>query len=298
MRIPPEMVRRIVFLGTPEASVPPLHALHEAGFDIPLVVTRADTRRRRRGGAEPSPVKAAALELGIEVSHDVDDALAVGADLGVVVAFGQIIKPHVIEALAMVNIHLSLLPRWRGAAPVERAILAGDPITGVCLMEVAEGLDTGGVYCRAETPIDPRETAGELRDRLVTMGTEVLVEALSNGLGPSESQDGEPSWAHKITTADLALDWERPAVELHRIVRLGNAHTEFRGGRFKIWNAHLLDTDDADPGRLMVVEGGVRVATGSGALDLIEVQPAGKARMAASAWANGAQPSTDDRLGP
>ncbi len=303
MRTPPDTINRVVYLGTPEASVPPLRALHGAGFDIALVVTRADSRRRRRGSAEPSPVKVAALELGLEVSHDVDDARAVGADLGVVVAFGRIIKPHALEALAMVNLHFSLLPRWRGAAPVERAVLAGDATTGVCLMEVAEGLDTGGVYRRVETPIDDNETAAELRDRLVTMGSELLVGVLGGGLGEAEPQTGEPVYAAKITNADLALRWDRPSLDLHRVVRVGNAHTEFRGERFKIWQAVPTSTstpiqghDRAEPGRIVVAEG-VRVVPGTGWLELIEVQPAGKARMVAAAWANGAQLDGDERLG-
>ena len=156
---PPAEVRRLVFLGTPAASVPFLEALAAAGFDVALVITQPDKRRGRRAAPTPSPVKAAAQSLGIPVSTEVDDALDADADLGVVVAFGQIIKPHVLDRLAMVNVHFSLLPRWRGAAPVERAILAGDQTTGVCLMEVAEGLDTGRVYRRVEVPIAPDATA-------------------------------------------------------------------------------------------------------------------------------------------
>src|SRR6185436_14809423 len=131
----------------------------------------------------PSPVKAAAVELGIPVTSDVDEAVAVGAELGVVVAFGRIIKPHVLDALPMVNLHFSLLPRWRGAAPVERAILAGDEVTGVCVMDVEEGLDTGGVYACEEVPIAPDDTAATLRARLVDVGTGLLVRTLREGLG-------------------------------------------------------------------------------------------------------------------
>jgi methionyl-tRNA formyltransferase len=149
----PAHPRRLVYLGTPDFAVQPLRALVEAGFDVALVVSRADARRGRGGRTMPSPVKAAALELGLPVSDRVDDVLATGADLGVVVAFGRIIRPHVLAALPMVNIHFSLLPRWRGAAPVERAILAGDERTGVDLMVVEEGLDTGGIYDRAEVVI-------------------------------------------------------------------------------------------------------------------------------------------------
>ncbi len=175
---------RLVYLGTPEMAVPPLRALVEAGHDVVLVVTRDDKRRGRGSGTSPSPVKAAALELGLPVSHSVDDCLAAvtegGAELGVVVAFGQIIKPHVLAVLPMVNLHFSLLPRWRGAAPVERALLAGDEVTGVCVMALEEGLDTGGVYARREVPIGPETTAAELRTELVDVGTELLVETLGS----------------------------------------------------------------------------------------------------------------------
>ena len=146
-------------------AVPPLRALVDAGFEVALVVSRADRRRGpRRSASRRSPVKAAALELGLPVTDAVDDALAVGADLGVVVAFGRIIKPHVLAELPMVNLHFSLLPRWRGAAPVERALLAGDERTGVCVMDVEEGLDTGGTYACVEVPIGrgdrPRTSCG------------------------------------------------------------------------------------------------------------------------------------------
>ena len=152
-----------------------------AGHDIALVVTQPDRRRARGAGLLPTPVKAAALELGLAVTDRVDDALDAGAELGVVVAFGRLIKPHVLAKLPMVNLHFSLLPRWRGAAPVERAILAGDTETGVCLMALEEGLDTGPVYACQRVTIGPEETAEELRDRLVEIGTAMLVERLAEG---------------------------------------------------------------------------------------------------------------------
>ena len=156
-----------------------------------------------------SPVKAAAVELGLPVSHSVDDVLAVDADLGVVVAFGQLIKPHVLEALPMVNVHFSLLPRWRGAAPVERALLAGDEQTGVCLMRLEAGLDTGPVYRRATVPIGPSITADELRVELVEVGSRLLVDELHSGLGVPEPQAGEPTYAAKIRPEELKIDWMR-----------------------------------------------------------------------------------------
>ena len=286
---------RLVYLGTPAAAVPPLLALLDAGFDVPLVVSRADAKRGRGGALQPSPVKAAAVERGLTVTDQVDDALEVGADVAVVVAYGRIIRPHVLDRLPMVNLHFSLLPRWRGAAPVERAILAGDDRTGVCLMAVEEGLDTGGVYGRIDLAIGPDESADELRARLVGAGSTLLVNQLRAGLGPAEPQVGEATYAEKIQPDELEIDWTQPATTIHRLVRVGGAWTTFRGRRLKLWRTRLVDdAPDLLPGQ---VEGLV-VGTGAGALELIEVQPEGKARQAATAWRNGAQPGPSDRLGP
>jgi methionyl-tRNA formyltransferase len=286
--------RRLVFLGTPDVAVPPLRALHEAGFDIALVVTRADKRRGRGSALVPSPVKVAATELGIPVTDQVDDVLATGADLGVVVAFGRIIKPHVLAALPMVNVHFSLLPRWRGAAPVERAILAGDAETGVCIMDVEEGLDTGGVHRSARVPIGEDETLDELRGRLVDLGTTLLVDVLRAGLGAPVPQDGEVTYAGKIDPAELHLDWTRPALDVHRRVRLGGAWTTFRGKRLKVWRTRVhSDRSVLAPGEI----DGLRVGTGDGVVELVEVQPEGKGRVAAAAWRNGARPAAGEKLG-
>ena len=278
--------RRLVYLGTPAMSVPPLRALHQAGFEVALVVTNPDRRRGRGSGVSPSPVKVAARELDLPVTHDVDDATSVGADLGVVVAFGRIIRPHVLDVLDMVNLHFSLLPRWRGAAPVERAILAGDTTTGVDLMVVEEGLDTGAVHARAEVEIGPDETADELRARLVDIGSSLLVDQLTGGLAEPTPQRGEPVYAHKLTPEDLRIDWGSPAVVIHRQVRVGGAWTTKDGERFKIWRTRLHPEGD-----------GVAHPTGDGEIELVEVQPAGKPRLEAAAWANGARWGPGDRLG-
>ena len=279
MELPPAPAhpRRLVFLGTPEASVVPLQGLVAAGWDVALVVSQPDRRRGRGGALVPSPVKQAALDAGLAVSDRVDDALAAGADLGVVVAFGRLIKPHVLLQLPMANLHFSLLPRWRGAAPVERAILAGDERTGVDLMVVEEGLDTGGVYDRAEVTIGPDETAPELRARLADLGRDLLLDNLAEGLGEPRPQEGEATYAHKIDPAELAVDWSRPAPDLHRLVRIGGAWTTHAGHRLKLWRTALA------PGAPDAVE----VATGSGPLWLVEVQPEGRRRMPAAAWARG-----------
>lgn len=287
----PAHPRRLVYLGTPDFAVQPLRALVDAGFDVALVVSRADARRGRGGGTTPSPVKAAALDLGLPVSDEVDDVLGVGADLGVVVAFGRIIRPHVLAELPMVNMHFSLLPRWRGAAPVERAVLAGDERTGVDLMVVEEGLDTGGVYDRAEVTIGADETVDELRARLADEGTRLVVDNLTRGLGTPRPQEGETTYAHKIEPDELHIDWSRPAIEVHRLVRVGGAWTTFRGKRLKLWRTTLTPA----PGGGTAT---VPVPTGDGTpLHLVEVQPEGKPRMAASAWANGARWTGDEPLG-
>jgi len=266
-----------VFLGTPETSVVALRGLVDAGWDVALVVSQPDKRRGRGGAILPSPVKQAAQELGLATSDRVDDVLGAGADLGVVVAFGRLIRPHVLAELPMVNVHFSLLPRWRGAAPVERAILAGDERTGVDLMVVEEGLDTGGVYDRVEVAIGPDDTADELRARLAVLGRDLVLANLARGLGEPRPQEGEPTYAHKIDPAELAVDWSAPAVAIHRKVRVGGAWTTHAGHRLKLWRTSLARTGRHD----------VEVATGDGSLWLVEVQPEGKRRMPAGDWANG-----------
>ena len=172
------------------------------------MVTQPDRRRGRGTRLDPSPVKAAALELGLEVVEDLSRLAELGVDLGVVVAYGRIIPASVLRAVPMVNIHFSLLPRWRGAAPVERAILAGDARTGVCLMEVAEGLDEGGVYARVEVDIGPHESAAELRARLAEIGADLLVDRLRHGLGRPEPQAGEVTYAAKLDADEFRLSFE------------------------------------------------------------------------------------------
>jgi methionyl-tRNA formyltransferase len=287
---------KLVYLGTPDAAVPPLRALVDAGHDVVLAVTRADKRRGRGGALVPSAVKAAAIELGIPVTTDVDDVIGTGADLGVVVAFGRIVKPHVLAAVPMVNLHFSDLPRWRGAAPVERAILAGDDHTSVCVMDVEEGLDTGGVYAKEDVAIDDDETADELRARLVDVGARLLVDTLAGWpAGPPAPQSGEPTYADKIQPDELRLDWTCPAIHLHRLVRVGGAWTTFRGHRLKVHRTRLVADGGTSlaPGEL----DGTRVGTGDGTLELVEVQTEGKGRQPAAAWRNGARPQPGERLG-
>ena len=269
---------KLVYFGTPAAAVPPLEALVAAGHEIAAVVTQPDRRRGRGSGLVGSPVRVAAEALGLAVLTPekagtiVDELRAFDADLGVVVAFGQLLPVELLAAIAggLVNVHFSLLPRWRGAAPVERAILAGDTETGVCIMGVEEGLDTGPVYARATVPISAEETAGELHSRLVVAGTRLLVATVPKvaTIAP-EVQDGEPTYAAKLSVDEFELDLARSASELARIVRAGNprpgAWLTVDGARFKVWSAHESE------GRFVPDE----------------VQPEGKARMAYAAWRAG-----------
>jgi methionyl-tRNA formyltransferase len=293
-------VARVAYLGTPEMAVPPLRALVEAGHDVALCVTRPDRRRGRRGHETPSPVKEAARALGIPVSHDMDDLATLGAELAVVVAYGRIIPARLLAALPMVNLHFSLLPRWRGAAPVERAILAGDRETGVCLMKVEEGLDSGPVYAMRAVPIDDEVTLAGLRERLTSVGAAMLVEALARGvegLPTPVPQRGEVTIAEKVTPADLHLRWEEPARRLSRVVRLGRAWTTFRGKRLGILDAA---PDDRHAGITVGTPGeleGASVATGEGTLRLRTVQPESRSPMSAEEWLRGVRPAAGERLG-
>ena len=276
-------------------AVAPLQTLVADGHEVALVVSQPDRRRGRGGHLVPSPVKAAATELGIPVTERVDDVVRVGAELGVVVAYGRLIRPHVLAALPMVNMHFSLLPRWRGAAPVERAILAGDETTGVCIMGLEEGLDTGPVYGCEEVPIGPEDTLDELRAVLTERGTALLLGLLRDGLPAPRPQEGEPTYASKLEPVEHHLDWSRPAVELHRIARLGQAWTTFRDYRFKVLRARLSDAGSApEPGVLDPTT--LVVGTGSGGLQLVEVQPEGRPPQAAAAWRNGARLRPGERF--
>jgi methionyl-tRNA formyltransferase len=272
----------------------------QAGHDVVLCVTRPDRRRGRGAQTTPSPVKEAALELGIPVSHDMNELVGLDAELAVVVAFGRIIPASVLDELPMVNVHFSLLPRWRGAAPVERAILAGDAETGVCLMKVAEGLDTGDVYAVRRVRMDDDVTLTDLRARLVDTACDLLVDTLKDGLDglpEAEPQRGEVTVAEKITKEDLHLDWAQPAEQLHRVVRLEHAWTTFRGKRLGVLEAPVAppppDHSTAAPGTLV----GASVVTGAGFLELRRVQPESRSPMSAEEWLRGVRPAVNERLG-
>jgi methionyl-tRNA formyltransferase len=287
---------RVVYFGTPADAVPPLAALVEAGHDIALVVTQPDRRRSRGSGSDPAPVKVAAERLGLPVRTPeksrevVDEVAATGAELGVVVAFGQLLPVSLLEALphGFVNLHFSLLPRWRGAAPVERAILAGDAETGVCLMEIEAGLDTGPVFATRHVVIGPNETAGELHARLVEAGTQLLVEHLPRLTSATPvAQEGEATYAEKLAVEEFRLDPDRAADELVRVVRAGNprpgAWFNLNGRRVKVWRAREAE-GSVERG---TIDAQGLLGTATGALALDEVQPEGKKPMEARAWLAG-----------
>ena len=289
---PPEHPKSIVFLGTPEAAVPSLRKLVEAGFEIPLVITMPDRRRSRRSAPTGTAVKQAASELGLRVSKNAAEALEVGADCGVVVAFGQLISEEILSKLPMINVHFSLLPKWRGAAPVERAILAGDETTGVCIMRLDVDLDTGPIYSSHEAAIGDDVTAPELTKELAEIGANELVSSLRRGLVDPSPQLGTPSLAKKITRSDLKLDWRLPAVQLNRFIRVGGAWTTNDSSVLKVHSARVVP-GEGSPGAL---ENDL-VATGSDLLQLLVVQPEGKNRLAARDWINGARLGSHPRLG-
>ena len=294
---------RVVYFGTPEVAVAPLKALHRAGHDVALVVTRPPKRRGRRQAPTPSPVAAAAADLGLEVTWDLEDAVGVEADLGVVVAYGEHIPDGVLEQRRTVNLHFSRLPRWRGAAPVERAILAGDTEAGVCLMDVASEIDAGAVYRRESIIIGSHETAEELRARLCELGIGLLLDALAEGFGEPVPQDGEMTWADKINPSELRIDWSAPAEHVLRLVRVGGAWTVYGGRRLKILAARLVDGSGSAgaPGTISLEprSGGspaVVVVAGRGAVELVTVQSEGRAAAGARDWANGARIAGDERF--
>lgn len=292
------MSEAIVFLGTPADSVPPLVALHEAGFDIRLVVTQPDARRGRGRSTSPSPVKAAALDLGLPTAHDLDGVVDSGATRGVVVAYGRIIPASLLAKVPMVNLHFSKLPRWRGAAPVERAILAGDAETAVAVMEMEPDLDTGPILAEEILPIGPTTTAATLRAQLVEVGTSLLLAVLSGDVGASpRPQEGTPVYAAKITAAELELDFDESIVMADRRIRVGRAWTTFAGERFIIWQARIAAGEPlVSAGALRNDDERVFVDCIDGVLELLTVQPAGRSRMDAQAWWRGAQP-VGERLG-
>jgi len=288
--------RPVVFLGTPTAAVTVLDAIVAAGHPVPLVVSRADARRGRGSSVSASPVKARALELGLNVTDALDDlrALDVTPDtVAVVVAYGRIIPVDILSLMPMVNVHFSLLPRWRGAAPVERAILAGDAETGVCIMQMEEGLDTGAVYARESTPITDTETSAELTQRLAVMGADLMCRVLGGELPEPVPQTGESTYAKKITASDTQIDWHETSDVTLRRVRAVTAHTFLDGKRLRV----LAAESSADPVAESHMDANGVVGTSDGSVRVLRVQPEGKQAMTAGDWIRGLKTGFPVRLG-
>lgn len=300
---------RIVFMGTPDFSVPVLVALAGAGHEIAAVYCQPPRPAGRGKKDRPSSVQARAEALGFEVRHPVSlktpeaqaDFAALDADVAVVVAYGLILPQAVLDAPARgcLNIHASLLPRWRGAAPIHRAIMAGDAETGVCIMQMEAGLDTGPVLLRKTTPIGAEETTAQLHDRLSQMGAGAIVEALGrlDQLTPAAQPDEGVTYAAKIDKAEARIDWSKPAVEVDRLIRglspFPGAWFELDGVRIKVLGSRLAD-GSGTAGEVLGSD--LRVACGTGAVALTRLQRAGKAAQDTQVFQQGAQIGAGQRL--
>lgn len=295
---------RVAFFGTPEFAVPSFRALLEEGFDVAVAVTQPDRPHgRSRSQLVPPPVKQVALEEGIPVLQPerpvgpfADELKAVAADVGVVVAYGHVLKPEIlaIPRLGMLNVHASLLPRLRGAAPIAWAILNGDETTGVSIMQMEAGLDTGPVLHQIETEVAPDETGGELAERLAELGAAALVEVLillEAGEARAVPQDhSRATLAPKISRTVTRLDWTRDGATLARAVRafdpepgawatLGDQEVKLFGGR--------VSNAGGEPGTVLSARDTLQIAAAVGSLEVAEVQPSGKKRMPVSDWVRG-----------
>lgn len=308
------MTVRIGFLGTPDVAVPPLEALvADDRVEVAVVITNPDRPRGRSGTPRPPPVKVAAEAAGIEVWQPetprevVGELRALELEAAAVVAYGSLLPPDVLDATAhgFVNLHYSLLPRWRGAAPVQHAIAAGDEVTGLTTFVLDEGMDTGPVLATHEVEIGPRTTSGELLEELTELGAALLLESvvgLVDGSLVPVSQDEEgATLAPKITPDDVAVDWSAAADRVSALVRAASprpgAHTTWRGERCKVWSAPVADAVTASdaagaaPGAIVAAtEAGPVVACGRGAVVLETVQPANRPRQSGRDFLNGQQP--------
>ena len=299
---------RIIFMGTPDFSVPVLEALVAAGHEIAAVYCQPPRPAGRGKKDRPTPVHQKADALGLEVRHPVSlrtpealaDFEALGADVAVVVAYGLILPQAILDAPARgcLNIHASLLPRWRGAAPIHRAIMAGDAETGVCIMQMEAGLDTGPVLLRKAVSIGAEETTAQLHDRLSVLGAEAIVEALPQLDALTAEPQGEDgvTYAAKIDKAEARIDWQRPAEEVDRQIRglspFPGAWFSLDGLRIKALGSRPVE-GGGTPGE--VLDPNLRVACGSGAVELTRLQRAGKAAQDRAVFQSGAQiaPGTD-----
>ena len=280
---------RVIFMGTPDFSVPVLNALHQA-HEIVAVYCQPPRPAGRGKADRPTPVHARALELGLPVHNPVSlrseaaakEIAELGADVAVVVAYGLILPQEILDAprLGCLNIHASLLPRWRGAAPIHRAILAGDVETGICIMQMEAGLDTGPVLLREATTIGPGETTADLHDRLSDMGARMIIQVLGDLPRVAQPQASEGvTYAAKIDKSEARIDWARPAVEVDRQIRglspFPGAWCQINGERVKLLRSRLA----AGQGRPGQVMGGLTISCGAAAVEITLAQREGKRPM-------------------
>ena len=307
---------RVVFLGNDAWSVPPLaRVVGATDLNVVSVVTNPPRPAGRGSRTRSTAVADTAGELGaplyevdsVRDTRTMDHLRALAPDLFLVVAYGELLSVDVlsIPRFGAVNLHFSLLPRWRGASPVQHALLHGDRVTGVTVMLMDPGLDTGPVLARVEEPVDPSEDAGSLGGRLARIGAELLVESVRAWMAGSsvpEPQRGTATYAPKLAPHDRLLDWTAPATDVvNRIRAFGpdpGAKTHWRGAAFKVLRAEPGEDVPGAPGEIFATQAnGVLVKTGSGTVRLLAVAPAGRRRMPAPDWARGARPSPGDRLG-
>lgn len=293
---------RLVFAGTPDAAVPSLRRLAAGPHEIVAVLTRRDAPLGRKRVLTPSPVAQVADELGLptikadRVDAETTAALAaLDPDLGVIVAYGAILREPALRTPThgWINLHFSLLPAWRGAAPVQRALIAGDPELGASVFQLVAELDAGPVFAEESVPADGRDAAQALAD-LAESGASLLdrvVDAIADGSAVSTPQAGDPTFAPKLTLADGALEWDDTAVALLARIRgvtpEPGAHTTLDGARLKVLRAAASEAPPLPPGEATLHEKAVVVGTGSAAIELVTVQPAGKGAMAAADWWRG-----------
>ena len=311
----------VAFLGTPNFAVPTLEAIAAAGHRIAAVYTQPDRPKGRGQELAVSPIKEAALRLGLSVRQPerirhpepVAELAELRADVIVVVGYGQILPQAIIDLprLGVVNVHASLLPRWRGAAPIQWSIASGDAVTGVTTMMIDAGLDTGDILLQAKTPIGAEESSIELNRRLAAMGAELLIETLllfERGECPRTPQDHAAATPARILKKeDGLIDWQRSARAIFNRARgflpWPGAWTWFRGDRFNVWKCRPVSSsewiagEELAPGLLHVVDKRLLAGTGHGVLELIEVQVEGRRRVSAAAFVNGTRMTGDDMLG-
>lgn len=300
---------KVIYMGTPDFSVGALEAIIKAGHEVVLVVTQPDKPKGRGKAMQASPVKECALSHGIEVfqpskireSENVEYLRKFGADIFVVAAFGQILPKSILDMpkYGCVNIHASLLPKYRGAAPIQWAVINGDEVTGVTTMLMNEGIDTGDMIAKKQVRLAEDETGGSLFDRLADTGAELIVETmkmLEEGTAEFTPQNSEEATHTSMISKELgSIEWSKPAAEIERLIRGLNpwpsAYTRLKGKTFKIWKARVVEVSSSDkPGTIIKIgKDELLVQTGEGALSLIEVQLEGKKRMDVASFLRGCQ---------